>query len=146
MTILINVKHQFDGIQQLKIFVNENTMVALSRHASKQYCFVKDTKQNNYLGANQCHNYGGSHDAFVFCRKLPEEVVFKLSGIFPHYWGAENVAIYELSKIHNLHFINPCKSVKIYHQHCVDYISENKTNAPRVNTNGRSKVVPPAPI
>ena len=132
-----------NGIDLLQAHVDDNTIVALSRHAAKDRCFVS---HGTNPGANQCKTYVGSHDAFVFRRKLDTNAISKLAGIFPHYWGAENVAIHELSKIPGVRFTNPCNQVRIYHQHCVPYFSASKKAAPRVNRGGRSGVVPPTDI
>ena len=116
-----------EGIEYIPSVVDDEHALALSRHASDAMCLHKNVSQSP--GNDQCLHYVGSHDAFVFSGTL--DIGPLLKGIFPHYWGSENVVLYELTKVRQV--INPCHQIKIYHQHCVAYFSKSKKSAPRVN-------------
>jgi len=124
------------GIELIPDIINDNNVIALSRHASDEMCFTHNRTQSP--GNNQCLHYIGSHDAFIFSGKISTS---SFSGIFPQYWGSESVVLYELAKTRKI--LNPCFQIKTYHQHCVAYFTDSKKQAPRVN-NVRSRTVRPS--
>ena len=126
-----------EGIEYIPSVVDDEHALALSRHASDAMCLHKNVSKSP--GNDQCLHYVGSHDAFVFSGTL--DIGHLLKGIFPHYWGSENVVLYELTKVRKV--INLCHQIKIYHQHCIAYFSKSKEDAPRVNS-ARSRVVSPS--
>ena len=60
-------------------------------------------------------NYQGSHNAFMFKSPLSSKVV-KYTNHKQNILGSENVVIYELLR-ENYKLYNPCKSLKIVHEH-----------------------------
>ncbi len=105
----------------LNKFTNErNICYALTRYEYDLTCRLID-------------KFMGSHDCFIFKSPL---VNFDSNTVnhVQHYWGSENIVIYELEKV-GIKIFNPCYQIKIVHLHSSGLREENR---PRININGRN--------
>eukprot|EP00992_Anisonema_acinus_P013630 TRINITY_DN883_c0_g1_i1.p1 TRINITY_DN883_c0_g1~~TRINITY_DN883_c0_g1_i1.p1 ORF type:complete len:395 (-),score=42.83 TRINITY_DN883_c0_g1_i1:64-1248(-) len=91
--------------------INRGTVFALSRHPHPNATADKRCSERQ-----QCFDYNGSHDAFVFISPLPLSVL-DATDFRQNLWGAENRLIFEL-RAAGLLLFNPCKSVLTRHAHC----------------------------
>eukprot|EP00667_Euglena_gracilis_P013554 EG_transcript_13992 len=99
------------------------TVYALSRHPHPSAATDKRCSERQ-----QCEDYNGSHDAFVFRSPLPDPLLAALD-FRQNLWGAENRVIYEL-KAAGLAVLNPCKTIRTTHHHC-----SRKRTTPRQRIN-----------
>ena len=103
-----------NGFEKLNPFIlRQGVLYALSRHVENSSC-----------GNDKCSNYHGSHDAFVFhlTQTLPEMFLREVQ-YYPNILGAENVLIHHLKHYATFHVRNPCKILRIIHNHCSEYRS-----------------------
>eukprot|EP01012_Entosiphon_sulcatum_P031708 TRINITY_DN40408_c0_g1_i1.p1 TRINITY_DN40408_c0_g1~~TRINITY_DN40408_c0_g1_i1.p1 ORF type:complete len:397 (-),score=22.50 TRINITY_DN40408_c0_g1_i1:15-1205(-) len=84
---------------------NVTAALALSRHPNP-HCKER----------NQCIDYNGSHDVFVFLSPLRQDVLDKLD-FAQNRIGAENRVIFEL-RVAGLTVLNPCRQIITVHEHC----------------------------
>jgi hypothetical protein len=94
----------------------QHLVYALSRHPS-QPCLNR---------VDYCLEYTGSHDAFVFAPPVPFKFAGKLD-FFQNRKGAENIVIWEFRNMNGYRIVNPCRSIKCFHNHCT-----NQRNYPSV--------------
>eukprot|EP00668_Euglena_longa_P036083 GGOE01046374.1.p1 GENE.GGOE01046374.1~~GGOE01046374.1.p1 ORF type:complete len:330 (-),score=91.98 GGOE01046374.1:378-1367(-) len=87
------------------------TVFALSRHPHPSA-----TADRRCSERQQCEDYNGSHDVFVFRSPMPAHLLGVLD-FRQNLWGAENRVIYEL-KAAGLTVLNPCKTIITTHHHC----------------------------
>lgn len=106
--------HEMD--EKLVNGLNDNVVFALTRHEHDLSCPMID-------------NFCGSHDCFIF--KSPLNFHDRIENIkhVQHYWGSENIVLYELLQ-NNIELFNPCFQIKIVHLHKSELREENR---PRIN-------------
>jgi hypothetical protein len=125
--------HSIENLNILKLLDNNN-IFSLTRHEHDFTCPLID-------------GYQGSHDAFLF--KSPINVdLLKYIQHKQNVWGSENVVLYELNKL-NYKIYNPCKQIKIIHEHLSEVRDDNRIriNWGDINVDGvysiRSQVCKP---
>ena len=96
-----------EGIDLLRGKISNKTLLTLSRHSSKR-CPKRDH--------NQCLSWVGSADAFIGVGPIKTDIITKLN-FKQNTAGAENVVLFEFKKA-GYSLLNPCRNVKIYHNHC----------------------------
>ena len=105
-----------------------------------QGCMAGDTwyEECPQFRSEQCENYGGSHDMFVYSGGVSQSLL-AVTHFQPNAWGAENLLIsllrtYELKTVEN-----PCLDVGMYHVHCdrqknsIEFAAEGIPVSARVN-------------
>ncbi|CAH1801638.1 unnamed protein product [Owenia fusiformis] len=107
---------------------NEFTRVNSSKMLEKHIAYAITRMGNEMSGLpfvqcpveNLCvKKYHGSHDAFVFVLEepFPQDALENLD--YPmNKLGAENVLIWQLEKKMGYTVLNPCKILRIFHNHC----------------------------
>ena len=94
-----------EGFNLLRGNVANKTLLALSRHNSKQ-CHSH----------NQCLDFRHSTDSFLGIGPVDNRIM-KQVNFRQNILGAENVLLYEFKKA-GYRLLNPCLNIKIYHNHC----------------------------
>ena len=75
--------------------------------------------------------YEGSHDAYFFVPTFNISLAnLQLMDIKLHEYGAENVLIWILGNKLKFKVLNPCRTVRLYHNHCSGYRPQDR---PRIN-------------
>ena len=125
------------GFGPLRHKIDNKTIVALSRHASKHCkdinrCF--DTKHR-----------GMSMDSFLGSGPIPD-VIADSTRFLQNRFGAENLLVFNFRK-HGFTAVNPCYNVITVHNHCSEDRpwTETKANIKRVDNfkiHGRVSVKP----
>ena len=136
MNMDIYLGEGFDELNKT-FLVNQNVAYALTRHGRQE------KRCNMGKNAGYCETgYIGSHDAFIFVlnRRLEESVLSEFDYEM-HVYGGENVLLWVLRNRMQKKLFNPCKYLKIYHNHCVNIHSSVRT---RINKKGKSAWVPPS--
>lgn len=125
-----------DGWDRLNVnYMKTNkVMYALTRYPSLRDCFAT-------LKKSSCiHNRRmGSYDAFVWHVKeyLKEDIFIEKLGVSKvSTKGMENVVVWIFKKVLNYEVANPCRILKIHHEHCIPIRDSERGN--RINTNGSS--------
>ena len=126
------------GVGLLAKAVTSATVFALSRYEPKPHACLSqskvDTRDFGHDNFNQqCWNYIGSHDAFVFSMRLPTQLLQNLLPVAPQFLGSENVVIAEMSRIPDVQLGNPCYQVRLFHQHCTGKRSKSRAHMTRIN-------------
>ena len=117
-----------EGFHLLEGQIDNKTILGLSRHDSKK------CKEHN-----QCLKFVGSLDSFIGGGPIKDAIIKKLN-FKQNVLGAENVIFYEF-KTAGYHLLNPCRNIKIYHNHCSKVASHGSY---RINRGGRSHNVWPS--
>ena len=114
-TIFINADCYIEnGFDKLKTGILRNGVVyALSRHEKPENirkCKAADFCSNRYMFA---------HDAYVFhlAAPIPRKVIEK-TDFRAHIYGLETVLIFNLREYGGFTVRNPCKILRILHNHC----------------------------
>ena len=105
-----------NGFEKLNpSILRQGVLYALSRHRDER---------NPRCSRDECYGYRGSHDAFVFHlnQSLPEMFLREVQ-YYPNILGAENVLIHHLKHYATFQVRNPCKILRIIHNHCSEYRS-----------------------
>ncbi|XP_068746023.1 uncharacterized protein [Montipora capricornis] len=117
--MIMNADNYIDtGFENLdETILGNKTMYALTRHETAEnvrLCGVTD-----FCG--QRANYIGSHDAFLFrlLAPLSREFLDKVDYV-SNLEGIEQVLMFNLRKYERFTIKNPCRILRIVHQHCVD--------------------------
>ena len=90
---------------------------------------------------NQCLNYRGSHDGYMFTLHSPlSSDILKLLNFPWASYGVENVIMWIFKNRLHYKILNPCYILRVYHLHCSGLRS---TNRERYNHGGISVVSRP---
>lgn len=117
-----------DGFEQLDpLLLRRGVVYALSRHAPEKSNRCPEGR------SNKCLDYSGSHDAFVFhlTRRLPKLFLTTVH-FYPNVLGAENALIYYLKRHAGFRIKNPCKILRVMHNHCSGYRTKRLTRLDRM--------------
>tara|TARA_B110000971_G_C20006290_1_gene499304 strand:+ start:1050 stop:1742 length:693 start_codon:yes stop_codon:yes gene_type:complete len=82
------------------------------------------TRHEHDLSCPLIKNYKGSHDAFIFISPIDKQIIKNIKHK-QNVWGSENVVLYELNKI-KYKLYNPCKQIKIIHEHKSEIRTEGR--------------------
>lgn len=105
----------------LLVNMSKSDIYALTRHESDMTSPLID-------------EYRGSHDVFIFHSPLCESIIKHIK--FPqNVWGSENVLLYEFDKL-KYNLSNPCRQIKIIHEHILDDRDENRERINRGDIDG----------
>ncbi len=126
-----------EGFEKLNktYLVKQNVAYALTRNGrQEQRCNMHGKRGYCETG------YIGSHDAFIFVltQRLEEPVLSEFDYEM-HVFGGENVLLWVLRNRMKKKLLNPCRYLKIYHNHCVNIHSSTRK---RINRKGKSVSVP----
>lgn len=118
-TMLMNADCYIDtGFEHLdETILGNKTMYALTRHETAEN--VRRCGVTNFCGPRA--KYIGSHDAFLFrlLAPLSREFLDKVD-YFTNMDGIEQVLMFNLRKYERFTIKNPCRILRIVHQHCGD--------------------------
>ena len=116
-----------------KILRDNDIMYALTRHSPIE---TNCTWLNDIGTCDDGEVHISTHDTFVLrARKWNAQVFDEISSITPDMLGMENLFMWFFQKKLKYRVLNPCKTLYVYHHHCVPIRGANR---PRVNTGGRS--------
>ncbi|XP_068712173.1 uncharacterized protein [Montipora capricornis] len=119
-TMLMNADNYIDtGFEHLdETSLGNKTMYALTRHETAEN--VRRCGVTDFCGPTA--KYIGSHDAFLFrlLAPLSREFLDKVD-YFTNMDGIEQVLMFNLRKYERFTIKNPCRILRIVHQHCGDF-------------------------
>ncbi|XP_065070772.1 uncharacterized protein LOC135695572 [Rhopilema esculentum] len=103
-------------------------MYALTRHPAN--CSASYASEH----CGEGYRYVGSHDVFIFHVRgeFADDKLAELN-VPPNTFGMENVLLWIFKKRLAYKVLNPCKVLKVYHQHCIP-VRDNWRK--RINRNG----------
>lgn len=127
----------WDTMIDFNMIRNKRLVYALTRHA------ITEKFPCNAAATASCNAglpYLGSHDTFVFFsdKSFPREMLKEMD-IVPSSSGMENVLIWHFRKTLNYKVINPCRKLKVYHNHCVPLREKGRK---RYNKKGKNGLAP----
>ncbi|XP_047144082.1 uncharacterized protein LOC105848843 [Hydra vulgaris] len=105
----------YNIIQHLQ---KSSIMYALTRHSISNN---ESCDATNYGTCNVDSSYIGSHDAFAFHMKkdFSNDMLYDLGQFKSINEGSENVLIWHFINSMNYTVLNPCRTLVIYHKHCI---------------------------
>lgn len=116
-TMIINADCYVDkGFEYLdENILSKKTMYVLTRHETPEN--VRLCNARDFCGPKS--KYIGSHDAFLFRLLVPlsPQLLGKID-YRPNIAGIERVMVFNLRKYGRFRIKNPCKILRIVHQHC----------------------------